>query len=86
MQGMTGSSFHTEIGDRIRTARGSLADARAGGDHYLEDIHLGTLEELERLAAAHGLDVARADGDLDALGHEVREHDPAGLAGTPREG
>lgn len=52
---MAGSSFHDEIGERIRTARGSLETARKIGDDYLAHIHLGALEELERLAAAHGL-------------------------------
>ena len=62
MDGMTGSSFHDEIGDKIRTARGSLASARSSGDDYLERIHLGSLEELERLAAAHGLVIDGAVG------------------------
>ena len=61
MDGMTGSSFHDEIGEKIRSARGSLEGARSSGDHYLVEIQLGALEELERLAAAHGLMI---DGSL----------------------
>jgi hypothetical protein len=62
MNGMTGSSFHDEIGEKIRIARGSVESARSSGDDYLERIQLSSLEELERLAAAHGLVIDGAVG------------------------
>ena len=56
MDGMTGSSFHDEIGDKIRTARGSLESARdPPGTTTSSGSSSASLEELERLAAAHGL-------------------------------
>jgi hypothetical protein len=55
MEAMAGSSFRDEIGEQIRTARGGLESARSSGDEYLAHVHQGALEELERLAAAHGV-------------------------------
>jgi hypothetical protein len=65
---MTDSSFHVEIGEQIRTARGSLETARTLGDDFLVEIHLGALEELERLAAAHGVVIDLRDtADLTSM-------------------
>ncbi|HEX6935463.1 MAG TPA: hypothetical protein VF227_02990 [Actinomycetes bacterium] len=47
------SEFQHEIQARMESANQSLAEARLEGDEYLEQIRLGELESLQRLAAEH---------------------------------
>jgi hypothetical protein len=58
------TEFRTEIEKRIAATSEGLQQAREAGEHYLAEVHLGELESLARLAAAHGVDV---DGVSEAL-------------------
>lgn len=47
--------FTTEIKKRLREAQTSLRDARAEGDDFLAEARIAEIEDLERLAARHGI-------------------------------
>ncbi|RJK96266.1 hypothetical protein [Vallicoccus soli] len=51
--------FATELRRRVLVAEQALLAARSDGDDYLQAVHTGELESLRRLAAAHGVALAR---------------------------
>ncbi len=52
------AEFVEAIGEAIATARTALEQARLEGDVDEAIVHEGRLEELRRLALAHGVDAA----------------------------
>ncbi|OEV04619.1 hypothetical protein [Streptomyces oceani] len=50
-------AFTAGILQRIRTTESDLNRARESGDDFLVDVELAELEDLQRLAAEHGVDV-----------------------------
>ena len=51
-------AFTTGILQRIRTTESDLLRARESGDEFLVDVEQAELEDLHRLAAEHGVEVA----------------------------
>jgi hypothetical protein len=47
--------FSTEISAAMQLARNELSRAQQEGDEESRIVHLGRLEELQRIAADHGL-------------------------------
>lgn len=54
------TQFRNEIMHRIAHVRAQLDAARAAGEDYLVEVHLGELESLARLAAEHDVHVGDA--------------------------
>jgi hypothetical protein len=50
-------AFTTGIMQRIHTTETDLRRARETGDDFLVEVEQGELEDLQRLAAEHGVDV-----------------------------
>ncbi|MFH8366576.1 hypothetical protein [Streptomyces sp. NPDC018031] len=50
-------AFTAGILQRIETTRSDLARARETGDDFLADVEQAELEDLQRLAAEHGVEV-----------------------------
>jgi hypothetical protein len=51
-------AFTAGILQRIRTTESDLRRARESGDDFLVDVEQSELEDLRRLAAEHGVQVA----------------------------
>lgn len=51
-------AFTTGITQRIRTTESDLNRARETGDEFLAEVEQAELEDLRRLAAEHGVEVA----------------------------
>ncbi|MFE2561949.1 hypothetical protein OG361_29925 [Streptomyces sp. NBC_00090] len=51
-------AFTAGLLHRIRAAQTDLTHARETGDDFLADVELAELEDLHRLAAEHGVEVA----------------------------
>jgi hypothetical protein len=51
------SAFTTGILQRIHTTESDLRKARETGDEFLAEVEQSELEDLQRLAAEHGVDV-----------------------------
>ncbi|NGO73882.1 hypothetical protein [Streptomyces boncukensis] len=51
-------AFTAGILQRIRTTESDLRHARESGDEFLVDVEQAELEDLHRLAAEHGVQVA----------------------------
>ncbi|MFB7031859.1 MULTISPECIES: hypothetical protein [unclassified Streptomyces] len=51
-------AFTAGLLHRIRTTQTDLTRARETGDDYLVDVEQAELEDLHRLAAEHGVEVA----------------------------
>lgn len=47
------SEFRTELRQRFRRAQAALRAARATGDEYAADVHIGEIDSLRRLAQEH---------------------------------
>jgi hypothetical protein len=54
------TQFRSEIIQRIGRVRAELDAARAAGEEYLVEVHLGELESLARLAAEHDIHIGDA--------------------------
>ncbi len=52
------STFGENLRQRLTTARRALAAAQRDGDDFGVQTHASEVEDLERLAAAHGIVVA----------------------------
>ncbi|MGW0389843.1 hypothetical protein ACWDYJ_02870 [Streptomyces sp. NPDC003042] len=53
-------AFTAGLLQRIRTTQSDLSKARETGDDYLADVEQAELEDLQRLAAEHGVPVNAA--------------------------
>jgi hypothetical protein len=51
-------AFTTGLLQRIRTTESDLTRARDDGDEFLVEVEQGELDDLRRLAAEHGVEVA----------------------------
>lgn len=51
-------AFTTGITQRIRSTESDLNRARESGDDYLIEVEQGELDDLRRIAADHGVEVA----------------------------
>ncbi|MET9348344.1 MULTISPECIES: hypothetical protein [Streptomyces] len=51
-------AFTAGLLHRIRTTQSDLTRARETGDEYLAEVEQAELEDLHRLAAEHGVEVA----------------------------
>ncbi|MGW1539886.1 hypothetical protein ACWCPM_06410 [Streptomyces sp. NPDC002309] len=51
-------AFTAGLLQRIRTTESDLTRARDEGDDFLVDVEQGELDDLRRLAAEHGVEVA----------------------------
>ncbi|MEU2240219.1 MULTISPECIES: hypothetical protein [Streptomyces] len=55
-------AFTAGLLHRIRAAQTDLTRARETGDDFLADVEQAELDDLHRLAAEHGVEVAAAPG------------------------
>ncbi|WP_320782419.1 hypothetical protein [Streptomyces sp. CRN 30] len=55
-------AFTTGLLQRIKTTESDLSRARDEGDDFLVEVELGELDDLRRLAAEHGVEVAAFGG------------------------
>ena len=62
------TDFNTEIRQRAAETQRSLREARAAGDDYLVEVHLGEMESLARIAAEHHVTLDGVEEDLAAHG------------------
>ncbi|MET9296799.1 hypothetical protein [Streptomyces sp. NPDC003077] len=53
-------AFTAGILQRIRNTEAELDRARASGDDFLADVEQAQLEDLQRLASEHGVEVTAA--------------------------
>ncbi|GGS02544.1 MULTISPECIES: hypothetical protein [Streptomyces] len=53
-------AFTAGLLQRIRTTQSDLRHARETGDDFLAEVELAELEDLQRLAAEHGVPVSAA--------------------------
>ncbi|MFD9072015.1 hypothetical protein [Streptomyces lasiicapitis] len=53
-------AFTAGLLQRIKTTESDLPRARETGDDFLAEVELAELEDLHRLAAEHGVEVAAA--------------------------
>ncbi|MFD3543186.1 hypothetical protein ACFWUQ_27325 [Streptomyces sp. NPDC058662] len=51
-------AFTAGLLQRIRTTQSDLRQAREAGDDFLAEVELAELEDLQRLAAEHGVPVS----------------------------
>ncbi|WP_198351864.1 MULTISPECIES: hypothetical protein [Streptomyces] len=51
-------AFTAGLLQRIKTTESDLTRARETGDEFLAEVELAELEDLHRLAAEHGVEVA----------------------------
>ncbi|MEU2564987.1 hypothetical protein ABZ626_37530 [Streptomyces longispororuber] len=51
-------AFTAGLLQRIKATESDLAQARRTGDDFLAEVELSELEDLHRLAAEHGVEVA----------------------------
>ncbi|MFD9905145.1 hypothetical protein [Streptomyces sp. NPDC059063] len=51
-------AFTAGLLQRIKATESDLTRARETGDEFLAEVELGELEDLHRLAAEHGVEVA----------------------------
>jgi hypothetical protein len=70
------SEFASEVSGRVEQARQSLAEAEASGDEYLLGVTVGELEDLQRLAVDHDIEVP-------GLAEDVARHDGTGEIHLP---
>ncbi|MBJ6621830.1 hypothetical protein [Streptomyces sp. DHE17-7] len=56
-------AFTAGLLQRIKTTESDLSRARDEGDEFLVEVELGELDDLRRLAAEHGVEVARPASD-----------------------
>jgi len=54
------NAFTAGILERIQHAEQDLRHAQESGDDFLAEVELGELDDLRRLAAEHGVDIAAA--------------------------
>ncbi|MFD3875465.1 hypothetical protein [Streptomyces sp. NPDC058623] len=53
-------AFSSGLLQRIRSTQSDLSKARETGDDFLADVEQAELEDLQRLAAEHGVSVTAA--------------------------
>lgn len=59
-------AFTAGLLQRIRTTQSDLRQAREAGDDFLAEVEQAELEDLQRLAAEHGVPVTAAEHGVPA--------------------